>query len=91
MWRFERVCSSFLSDGPKHGYGLKSAFERATGGVWPLNVGQVTPRSSGLSGRGLWVRPMWMTGQRACASDRAWPRSPGRLVVGGARRRAATA
>lgn len=30
-----------LDDGPRHGYGLKSGFERATGGVWPLNVGQV--------------------------------------------------
>lgn len=30
-----------LVDGPRHGYGLKSSFERATGGVWPLNVGQV--------------------------------------------------
>jgi DNA-binding PadR family transcriptional regulator len=30
-----------LRDGPSHGYGLKAAFERVTGGVWPLNVGQV--------------------------------------------------
>jgi DNA-binding PadR family transcriptional regulator len=30
-----------LEAGPRHGYGLKSAFEQATGGVWPLNVGQV--------------------------------------------------
>lgn len=30
-----------LVDGPRHGYGLKSSFERATGGVWSLNVGQV--------------------------------------------------
>lgn len=30
-----------LADGPRHGYGLKSSFERVTGGVWPLNVGQV--------------------------------------------------
>lgn len=30
-----------LADGPRHGYGLKSSFEQVTGGVWPLNVGQV--------------------------------------------------
>ncbi len=30
-----------LAEGPRHGYGLKSSFEHATGGVWPLNVGQV--------------------------------------------------
>jgi DNA-binding PadR family transcriptional regulator len=32
---------ALLGDGPLHGYGLKTAFEQATGGVWPLNVGQV--------------------------------------------------
>lgn len=30
-----------LQDGPRHGYQLKTEFESATGGVWPLNVGQV--------------------------------------------------
>jgi DNA-binding PadR family transcriptional regulator len=32
---------ALLGDGPLHGYGLKTAFELATGGEWPLNVGQV--------------------------------------------------
>jgi DNA-binding PadR family transcriptional regulator len=32
---------ALLDDGPCHGYGLKTAFEAATGGIWPLNVGQV--------------------------------------------------
>lgn len=32
---------ALLADGPRHGYGLKTSFERATGGVWRLNVGQV--------------------------------------------------
>jgi DNA-binding PadR family transcriptional regulator len=32
---------ALLSEGPSHGYQLKTAFEAATGGTWPLNVGQV--------------------------------------------------
>nr|MBA3398980.1 PadR family transcriptional regulator [Acidimicrobiia bacterium] len=32
---------SLLSDGPRYGYQLKTQFEAATGGIWPLNVGQV--------------------------------------------------
>jgi len=30
-----------LDEGPAHGYQLKATFEARTGGVWPLNVGQV--------------------------------------------------
>jgi DNA-binding PadR family transcriptional regulator len=32
---------ALLREGPSHGYQLKTAFEVATGGAWPLNVGQV--------------------------------------------------
>ncbi len=32
---------ALLDAGPRHGYGLKLAFEAATGGGWSLNVGQV--------------------------------------------------
>jgi DNA-binding PadR family transcriptional regulator len=32
---------ALLSNGPMHGYGLKTEFEAATADVWPLNVGQV--------------------------------------------------
>ena len=32
---------ALLANGPRHGYQLKTEFEAATGGVWPLNVGQV--------------------------------------------------
>jgi DNA-binding PadR family transcriptional regulator len=32
---------ALLSGEPKYGYQLKSEFEEHTGGVWPLNVGQV--------------------------------------------------
>jgi DNA-binding PadR family transcriptional regulator len=30
-----------LDEGPRHGYQLKVDFEARTGGIWPLNVGQV--------------------------------------------------
>lgn len=32
---------ALLQDEPHYGYQLKTEFESATGGVWPLNVGQV--------------------------------------------------
>ncbi len=32
---------ALLDDEPRYGYQLKTGFEDATGGVWPLNVGQV--------------------------------------------------
>ena len=32
---------ALLAGGPRHGYQLKTEFESATGGTWPLNVGQV--------------------------------------------------
>ncbi len=35
------VLLSLLADGDRHGYQLKVDFERRTGGLWPLNVGQV--------------------------------------------------
>lgn len=55
-----------LAEGPLHGYGLKSAFERATGGVWPLNVGQVYTTLERLERDGL-VEPATTSedGQRA--------------------------
>ena len=32
---------ALLAQGATHGYELKLRFERSTGGLWPLNVGQV--------------------------------------------------
>ncbi|MBA2497324.1 MAG: helix-turn-helix transcriptional regulator [Acidimicrobiia bacterium] len=55
-----------LGAGPRHGYGLKSAFERATGGVWPLNVGQVYTTLDRLERDGL-VEPA-----EADEGQRAW-------------------
>lgn len=42
-----------LRDGPRHGYQLKTGFEAATGGVWPLNVGQVYTTLERLERDGL--------------------------------------
>lgn len=42
-----------LDEGPRHGYQLKTAFEQVTGGVWPLNVGQVYTTLDRLERDGL--------------------------------------
>jgi DNA-binding PadR family transcriptional regulator len=44
---------ALLDEGPRHGYQLKTAFESATGGVWPLNVGQVYTTLDRLERDGL--------------------------------------
>jgi DNA-binding PadR family transcriptional regulator len=44
---------ALLSEGPRHGYQLKTEFEAATGGVWPLNVGQVYTTLDRLERDGL--------------------------------------
>jgi DNA-binding PadR family transcriptional regulator len=44
---------ALLSEGPSHGYQLKTAFEAATGGAWTLNVGQVYPTLDGLPREGF--------------------------------------
>lgn len=44
---------ALLVEGPRHGYQLKSEFEAATGGVWPLNVGQVYTTLDRLERDGL--------------------------------------
>ena len=44
---------AILDAGPVHGYGLKSRFERATGDLWPLNVGQVYTTLGRLERDGL--------------------------------------
>jgi DNA-binding PadR family transcriptional regulator len=42
-----------LSTQPTHGYGIKTQFEASTGGVWPLNVGQVYTTLTRLERDGL--------------------------------------
>jgi DNA-binding PadR family transcriptional regulator len=44
---------ALLQEGPSHGYQLKTAFEAVTGGVWPLNVGQVYTTLDRLERDGL--------------------------------------
>jgi DNA-binding PadR family transcriptional regulator len=44
---------ALLARGPSYGYQLKSDFERATGGVWPLNIGQVYTSLQRLERDGL--------------------------------------
>lgn len=46
---------ALLRDGPRHGYQLKSHFEAVTGGIWPLNVGQVYTTLDRLERDGLVV------------------------------------
>ncbi len=44
---------ALLHEGPRYGYQLKTEFEAATGGVWPLNVGQVYTTLDRLQRDGL--------------------------------------
>ncbi|WBB98592.1 MULTISPECIES: PadR family transcriptional regulator [unclassified Solwaraspora] len=44
---------ALLDRGPMHGYQLRAAFEEATGGAWPLNIGQVYTTLSRLERDGL--------------------------------------
>jgi DNA-binding PadR family transcriptional regulator len=44
---------ALLEDGRRYGYQLKTEFEAATGGVWPLNVGQVYTTLDRLERDGL--------------------------------------
>jgi DNA-binding PadR family transcriptional regulator len=44
---------ALLEAGPKYGYQLRGEFEHATGGTWPLNVGQVYSTLSRLERDGL--------------------------------------
>ena len=44
---------ALLDEGPRYGYQLKTEFEGATGGVWPLNVGQVYTTLDRLERDGL--------------------------------------
>lgn len=51
---------ALLQSGPKYGYQLKTEFEATTGGVWPLNIGQVYQTLSRLERDGL-VEPAGST------------------------------
>ena len=53
---------ALLAEGPRHGYQLKTEFESATGGVWPLNVGQVYTTLDRLERDGLVEVPTDVSG-----------------------------
>jgi DNA-binding PadR family transcriptional regulator len=57
---------ALLRDQACYGYQLKTSFERATGGVWPLNVGQVYKTLERLERDGL-VTSSEHDGQRSYA------------------------
>src|SRR2546422_11708212 len=44
---------ALLDEAPSHGYQLKTAFERRTGGNWALNIGQVYTTIQRLERDGL--------------------------------------
>lgn len=44
---------ALLADEPRHGYELKTAFERRTGGEWAINIGQVYTTLQRLERDGL--------------------------------------
>jgi DNA-binding PadR family transcriptional regulator len=44
---------ALLERGPRYGYQLRAEFEQATGGTWPLNIGQVYTTLSRLERGGL--------------------------------------
>jgi DNA-binding PadR family transcriptional regulator len=44
---------ALLADAPAHGYELKTAFERRTGGSWAINIGQVYTTLQRLERDGL--------------------------------------
>lgn len=50
---FRHSLLAILAEGPTHGYGLKSSFERTTAGAWPLNIGQVYTTLARLERDGL--------------------------------------
>jgi DNA-binding PadR family transcriptional regulator len=55
---------ALLAAEPAYGYRLKTSFEAATGGVWPLNVGQVYTTLDRLERDGL-VKATERGGQRS--------------------------
>lgn len=75
---------ALLAREPAHGYGLKSTFERTTGGAWPLNVGQVYTTLARLArdglvtpvGTGDATRQSWKITPAGRAALKLWYRSP---------------
>ncbi len=81
---------ALLDDGRRHGYQLKTEFEQATGGVWPLNVGQVYTTLERLERDGL-VAVAEDERPEVVRAHRGRARGTGGVVGGGAGRRPAAA
>ena len=70
---------ALLDEGPRHGYQLKTEFEIVTGGVWPLNVGQVYTTLDRLERDGL----VSVSGQDESAGQKSYALTPaGREELG---------
>jgi DNA-binding PadR family transcriptional regulator len=54
---------ALLAEAPRHGYHLKTDFERRTGGSWAINIGQVYTTLQRLERDGL-VEPAGSDGER---------------------------
>src|SRR5690554_6474276 len=52
----KRALMALLGEGDRYGYELRAEFEAATGGVWPLNIGQVYTTLERLERDGLVTR-----------------------------------
>jgi DNA-binding PadR family transcriptional regulator len=61
---------ALLADGPRNGHQLKVEFEAATGGVWPLNVGQVYTTLDRLARDGLVARARATTADSGAGAKR---------------------
>ncbi len=75
---------TLLADEPSHGYELKTALERATGGSWAINIGQVYSTLQRLERDGL-VVPETVADPSAAPRDRTDYRitPEGRAVIEG--------
>ena len=83
---------ALLDDGPRNGYQLKIEFEAATGGVWPLNVGQVYTTLDRLQRDGfVTARRRLDEARSATSSPRPGREELGRVVAARSGRRSAAA
>ena len=74
---------ALLSEGPKYGLQLRQEFEARTGGVWPLNVGQVYTTLQRLERDGQVVAASGTVPETVRRlALRAGERTAGQLVVG---------
>ena len=67
---------ALLDEGPRYGYQLKTEFEQATGGVWPLNVGQVYTTLDRLQRDGL-VEVGLADGEGTADAQKVYALTPG--------------